>query len=154
LPHAANLRIIVLQEPASLRRINDLRLKTIDLALVTGGANDLDYDTILNPREFPGAFLDEFDGRIQTIAHDDLLDLIRRVRMKCPSAVILVFGYPAPISYGSHKSKIRNFFKQEFDDPVRWWINRLVKVVDIEEMIVEAKTRSIWAADVHSIGCA
>ena len=119
--------------------------KRIDVVLLSGGANDIGFDSVINPQEFPGAFIQEWDGKIRSIAHDDLLAQIRRTRAKCPNAVILVFGYYAPLSYASHKSKIRAFFKHEADDDFGWWINRWIQVVDIEQMIVEARIRSVWA---------
>jgi len=129
--------------------------KKIDVVLVSGGANDIGFDQVVSPREFPGAFIQEFDGKIRKICHDDVLELIRRIRAKCPNAVILQFGYFAPLSYSSNDKKIKDFFKHEYDNDVKWWINEQFDtadlefvhedLVDVDRQILEAKVRSVWA---------
>lgn len=128
-----------------IQAVEEVIGKAIDVVLLTGGANDIDFDEVINPQEFPGGFIEEYDGKIRTIAHDDVLDLIRKTRAKCPNAVILVFGYYTPISYSSHKSKIRAFFKHEADDSFGWFINRAFDFIDVEKLILEAQVRSVWA---------
>jgi lysophospholipase L1-like esterase len=125
--------------------VDDALGRKIDVVLLSGGANDIRFDVVLNPQNASGKFIQEWDDTIRQIAHDDVLDLIRRVRTKCPNAVILVFGYYAPISHSSHVSKIRDFFKHEADDSFGWALNRFFKFVDVDAKIREARVRSIWA---------
>ncbi|PBB41814.1 hypothetical protein CK222_21925 [Mesorhizobium sp. WSM3866] len=120
--------------------------KKIDVALLTGGANDIGFDAVINPRDFPGQFLQRFEGEIASIAYAETLQSIARVRSKCPKAIIMLFGYFAPISYSSHVSKIRSFFKHELNDDFGWWINKAFNFVDVEAAIREGKIRSVWAA--------
>jgi len=119
--------------------------KNIDVALLTGGANDIGFDTVINPREFPGEFIQELDGKIRSITHDDLLAQIRRTRNKCPRALIMVFGYYLPLSYASSEKEIETFFEREANSPVGWWINEQFNFVDVGRLILEAKIRAIWA---------
>jgi lysophospholipase L1-like esterase len=119
--------------------------KRIDVVLLSGGGNDADFDLVLNPQQFPGAFIEEWDGKIRAIAHRDLLAQIQRTRLKCPNAVILVFGYYAPLSHASNNADIKAFFKHEADDDVGWWINERFGFIDIDRKILEAKVRSVWA---------
>lgn len=117
----------------------------IDVVLLSGGANDIRFDVVLNPQMFSGKFIQQFDAPIKQIAHDDVLALIQQVRKKCPRAVIMVFGYFSPISHGSHVSEIRKFFKHEADDNFGWQLNRFFNFVDVEAKIREARVRSLWA---------
>lgn len=120
--------------------------RRIEVALVSGGANDIGFDAVLDPRQFPGAFIEEFDGRIRAIAHDAVFGLLAKVRDKCPSAVILQFGYHRPISYGSPKSRIEAYFKHELNDDFGWYLNKFLGVVPIDQMVTETRIRSEWAA--------
>lgn len=134
--------------------LNDEEGKRIDVALLSGGANDIDFELILDPTNGSGAFVEVFDDRIRSIAYDDILEQIRRTRAKCPNAVIMVFGYFAPISYKSHKSKIRAYFKYAFDNDSLWLLNKAVqytpialltdKDMPIEPLIEEARARAVW----------
>jgi hypothetical protein len=118
---------------------------SIDVALLSGGANDIAFDRVINPQVAPGRFVETFDADIRRISHDMTLDLIRRTRTKCPNAVLLVFGYYAPLSHDSDRELIKAFFKHEADDDVGWFINGFFGFVDIGHKIDEAVTRSLWA---------
>ena len=118
--------------------------RTIDVALVDGGVNDIDVEDIINPDVSAGEFIERWDGQIRAVAHDDVLDLLGRVRRKCPKAVIIYFGFFAPASYESSPSKIRAAFKHEYDNDFFWWLNGLIGFRDINNMIHEAMVRSVW----------
>ncbi len=141
---------------AQVAAVSDEVGKTVRVALVSGGANDIGFDEVINPTEFPGAFIERWDGRIKEIAYELVLDLIARVRRKCPKAVILQFGYYMPLSYRSSRSDIEAFFKHELDNDVGWWLNKHVPgvldllpgvdSVSVEQMVLEARIRGVWAA--------
>jgi hypothetical protein len=98
------------------------------------------------PAGFPGAFIEEFEGRIQDTAYGSLLELIGRTRNKCPNAIILVFGYYAPLSYRSSSGSMKDFFQHEYGDDFGWWVNEHVhEFTDVDRMVLEAKVRSLWA---------
>ncbi len=120
--------------------------KKIDVALLTGGANDIDFETVISPRDFPGEFIQRFEGEIASIAYATTLQSIARVRSKCPKAIIMLFGYFAPFSYSSNDSKIRKFFKHEKNDDFGWAFNRIITIINVEAAIREGKIRSVWAA--------
>lgn len=118
--------------------------KTIDVALVNGGVNDISPQDIINPQVSTGQFVERWDGEIRSVFRDDVLELIGRVRHKCPNAIILYFGFFSPLSYRSSKSKIREAFKYELDDDVGWWINGLLGIKDVDAAVLEAVTRAVW----------
>jgi GDSL-like Lipase/Acylhydrolase family len=126
--------------------LTDADGKTIDVALVTGGGNDIDFVSVVNPQKFPGAFIEEYDGAIRRIGHDEVLELLGRVRTKCPNAVILLIGYHKPLSYNSQANEIRALFKKEsgYGD-LAWWANDTFDFVDVDRMVDEARIRSEWA---------
>jgi lysophospholipase L1-like esterase len=118
---------------------------SVDVVLLTGGVNDVDFEEVIDPRVAPGEFIEKWNEEIRSITHDGLLDQIRWTREVCPNAIILVFGYFAPLSYGSEDQDIEDFFKYEFDNNALWNLNQIFEIEDIDHMIREAKVRSMWA---------
>ena len=120
--------------------------ETIDVALVDGGVNDIGVEDIINPDVSSGEFVERWDGQIRAVGHDDVLRLLGHVRRKCPNAVIMYFGFYAPFSYESSRSKIRDFLQHEYDDDIAWWFNSLslIRLRNVNAMVQEAMTRSVW----------
>ena len=71
------------------------------------------------------------DGQIRAVAQGDVLDLLGRVRRKCPNAVILSFGFFAPLSLKSSTSKVRDAFKYETDDDIGWFLDGVFGCQDV-----------------------
>lgn len=124
--------------------VSDAVGKTIDIALVDGGVNDIAVEDIINPAVSSGEFIERWDGQIRAVGHDDVLELIGRVRRKCPGAVIIYFGFFAPLSYRSSPNQIRAVFKHELDDDIGWWLNDVFGFQDVNAAILEAMTRAVW----------
>jgi hypothetical protein len=124
--------------------VSDALGKTIDIALVDGGINDISPEDIINPAVSAGEFIERWDGQIRAVGHDDVLELIGRVRRKCPGAVIMYFGFFAPLSYSSSPNQIRAVFKHELDDDIGWWLNEMFGFQDVNAAILEAMTRAVW----------
>jgi GDSL-like Lipase/Acylhydrolase family len=124
--------------------VSDAVGKTIDIALVDGGVNDIAVEDIINPAVSSGEFIERWDGQIRAVGHDDVLELIGRVRRKCPGAVIMYFGFFAPLSYRSSPNQIRAVFKHELDDDIGWWLNDVFGFQDVNAAILEAMTRAVW----------
>ncbi|WP_028062215.1 hypothetical protein [Solirubrobacter soli] len=127
-----------------VRLMADALGETIHVALVDGGINDIPLEEIINPSIASGEFIERWDEVIRDAAHDKVLKLLTRVRDKCPNAVILYFGFFAPLSYGSHVSKIRAAFKHQFDDDFAWWMNDVFGFEDVNAAIRQAQARSMW----------
>lgn len=119
--------------------------KRIDIVLVNGGLNDLDDEDIINPMVETGTFVERWTGAIRSVAHDDVFDLLKTVRRKCPNAIILYFGFFAVLSEESDTEKIRAGFKHEYNSDIAWWFNENVyHKTNVNDMISEAITRSLW----------
>ncbi|KIA74375.1 hypothetical protein ANMWB30_09480 [Arthrobacter sp. MWB30] len=119
--------------------------RDIDVALVTGGINDVDVVEVINPMVSSGRYMERYDGYIRRIVEDNVVKLLRSVRAKCPNAVILYFGFFPGFSYSSDVGKMRELFKHEFNDDFKWWLNRYIyEKVDVNKMINEAQTRALW----------
>jgi hypothetical protein len=117
----------------------------VDVALLDGGANDINIEDIINPQISTGKFIERYDGVIQSVAYGYVVELLVRLRKKCPSAVILYFGLWAPLTEQSNRKSIENYFKYEFNDDFKWWLNMNVhQDVDVDALISEAITRSQW----------
>ncbi|PTT65194.1 hypothetical protein DBR22_12960 [Arthrobacter sp. HMWF013] len=124
--------------------------KTIKVALVCGGANDLAFEDIINPSFKPGKFIDTFEGKIREVTYLDTKDLLKVVRDKCPNAVIVLFSYHLPISYESDYHDMKNYFRFENDNDVTWYLNEFFHFENIDAMIHEARVRSVWAHSLSS----
>jgi hypothetical protein len=124
--------------------LSDAAGRTIDVALVDGGVNDIDVEDIVNPAVSPGEFVERWDGDIRSVGHDDVLELLGRVRRKCPNAVILYFGFFAPLSYLSSTRALRDLFEYETDDAIGWFLNEIFGCEDVNAAILAAQTRATW----------
>lgn len=126
----------------------------LDVALVCGGANDLAFEELLDPRVHPGTFVSEFEDRIQNICLPETLAMLKELRAKAPNAVILLFGYHSPMSQESSHGALRGFFKHESGTGgVAWWFNNRADwlgfagwgpFTDVDRVVAEAKARSVW----------
>lgn len=136
-----------------VRSLSDELGATINLSLVCGGANDIDFEAILDPRENSnGAFERVFGPPIREICYGKTLDLLSHVRRKTPNATILLFGYYPPMTYRSDPKAIKEFFRHESGrGSVAWWINGKARRLgipgaqDIGSLVREAAVRSVWA---------
>jgi hypothetical protein len=128
-----------------VERLDDELGRSIKVALVCGGANDLAFEDILNPSVSSSKFIEDFEGKIREVTYHDTKDLLKLVRAKCPNAVIVLFGYHLPISYESDYHDIKNYFKFENDNNVTWYLNEVIHFENIDAMIHEARVRSVWA---------
>jgi hypothetical protein len=132
--------------PAQVDAVPDAIGSTVTVALVSGGANDIGFTNVIDPRQFPGAFIEECDGQIRRVAYDDVLSLLAKVRRKCPDAVIMLFGYYRPSSYATPRSRIKDYFQYEANQGVLWYLNEFINVIPVDAMVFEARVRSEWAA--------
>lgn len=117
----------------------------IDIALVDGGLNDIGPEDIINPQVATGHYIERYDGEIRRVAEDNVTSLLLAVRAKCPNALIMYFGFYSPISYESDPGELRAYFKYEYNDDFKWWLNEYIYTeMDVNKMINEAMTRSLW----------
>ncbi|MEV6641101.1 hypothetical protein [Amycolatopsis sp. NPDC051371] len=119
--------------------------KKIDIALVTGGLNDISPEDVINPLLYTGRYIERYDGEIRRVVEDNVTALLQAVRNRCPNAVVFYFGFYSGISYSSDTNKLRELFKHEYNDDFKWWLNQYVyEMIDVNRMINEAQTRSEW----------
>jgi len=126
-------------------KVSLAKRRKINLAMVTGGGNDIGLDTLLDPEEFEGDFVPAWDGLIRRFAHTDTLNLLADVREACPNAVVMLFSYFAPISYASSHSKMKVFAKYRFDHDILWGLNEIFGFKDVDSILMEVRARSVWA---------
>ena len=119
--------------------------RQIDIVLVDGGVNDVAVEDVINPQVATGKWIERYDGQIRGVAEDHVTSMLRAVRAKCPNAVILYFGFFVGVSYQSSTSKIREFFRHEFNDDFKWWFNQYIyHDADVNDLINEGQTRGEW----------
>jgi len=115
----------------------------IDVALATGGANDVDLEDIINPEDHRREFVEYYDPRIRDTAHDSVTKVIKAVRAKCPRATILYFGLYAPGSYASNRDAMAAFFRHETES-IEWYFNEFTRFHSLPASITESLTRAWW----------
>jgi hypothetical protein len=129
----------------------------VDLVLLDGGINDLDFEEVLNPE---GAGLRTIERQIHAIFGDSLKQCLVETRRAFPRAVIVVVGYFSALSDRSSRAKLEQLFKYLAGKP-EWQVtlNDLVQYVpvlsdvlntfltkDVDALIEQAITRSEIAA--------
>jgi hypothetical protein len=132
-----------------LQMLSDGDGAAVDVVLLDGGLNDVSLEDIVDPRVETGRWIEHFDGMVRGVAHDDVLDLVTRVRLKCPKAVILYFGFFPIFSYESNTAEMRDILQHEFNNDFRWWLNEHVaelfgEHVDVNRIILEGIVRALW----------
>jgi hypothetical protein len=125
--------------------------RDIKVALLSGGANDIDFEAVLDPTENQDTFVDEFAGKIREFCHKDTLELLEKARQIMPNAVILLFGYYPPFSYQTELAELERYFRHELNSDVKWYLNagadffHFPGSVDVDKVVAEARVRSVWA---------
>lgn len=76
---------------------------TVDLVILNGGINDIDFRVILDP----SASDHELERRIRKNCYSDMLQLLKKSRNNFPNAVIVVIGYYPILSEASSLDVIR-----------------------------------------------
>jgi hypothetical protein len=90
-----------------LEFIADSEGPSVDLAIIDGGINDVEFEEVINPIGLPQNTVDESIDRAFGPA---LSDLLIAARKKMPNAVIIVAGYYAAISTESDREALKLFF--------------------------------------------
>lgn len=93
--------------PYQLSSIPDDEAARVDVLLVTGGANDLDFETVFQQS---GNFLEKLDHHYERIFHDDIIELLSAARRKCPKALIVLTGYYSAFSSSSGFGGMKDMF--------------------------------------------
>ena len=124
--------------------------RDINVALLSGGANDINFEAVLDPTENQDRFVDEFAGQIREICHKDTLELLEKARKIMPNAVILLFGYYPPFSYQTSLADLKGYARHEEDSDVRWYLNAAADffgnpIKDVDKLVAEARVRSVWS---------
>ena len=139
----------------------------VELLFLNGGANDIDFKEILDPREKDDDKKDrpnflQFYGNpneekgFRKNGYEKLKTLIRKARMQCPNAVIVVPGYFSPLSMSTNHGKLQQFFEDMSGQP-GWKLlfnNVLVEglniipfgpLTDLDDMVWDSRRRSLHA---------
>jgi hypothetical protein len=56
----------------------------MELVLLDGGANDLDFEAFLNPEEHRSTFVQHYDPQLEEISYRRVKSLLRQAREKFP----------------------------------------------------------------------
>jgi hypothetical protein len=151
--------------PTAIRQVRGFdRTAAADVALVflDGGANDVDFEAVLNPQTGPD--FDKIDETIREVFRNRLRDLLQVARETFPRAVILVTGYYSVLSGESDRDELETLFeylshKSEWQLALNWavqrlpfglddWINAHTEAEDIDKLVDKAIVRSVVAAAV------
>ena len=80
----------------------------IDYVIVNGGANDVDFETVLDPE---GPALTAINNVVDQVYGTALATLLTDVRRRFPNAVVLVTGYFSALSEVSDRGALKELFE-------------------------------------------
>jgi lysophospholipase L1-like esterase len=91
----------------------------VDFVVVSGGANDVDFEKVLDPE---GPSQAEINRAIDSAFGRPLADLLTAVRRQFPQAVVIVTGYYPVISAASNRALLKQLF-EFFSKKPEWQIS-------------------------------
>ena len=89
-----------------LRSIPEDEAARVDVMLITGGANDLDFQALLEASNF----LEKLDPDCHRIFYKDIQELLNEARRRCPKALIILTGYFSAFSPESQFDDMKRMF--------------------------------------------
>lgn len=89
-----------------LRSIPEADAGRVDVLFLDGGANDLDFQTVLTTKDFAS----KLDSKFEKTFYEDVLELIAAARQKCPKAQIVYTGYYSAFSPESQFGAMKDLF--------------------------------------------
>jgi hypothetical protein len=117
----------------------------IDLLLLNGGANDVDFARVLHP---DGHSLPVIDETIKRYLYESMMNVVAVARRKFPNAVIIIPGYYSAFSRDSDSGDVKRFIESETSDTLEL-LNSIAGVFgqdqDFDELAVEIHHRSEYA---------
>jgi len=117
--------------------------KGIDIVLLDGGVNDIDFETYLNPFEAEGNFIAAFDGMFQEVFDRRVRELLLSARRRFPNALLIYTGYFLPFSFNVRNGAVLDFV--EYEKSVDWFdrfLNGIFGVVDFPRVVAELQVRA------------
>jgi hypothetical protein len=135
---------------AQVEQLSLAKGRQIDYVLLDGGINDIGPEDIIDPQVHDRTYIENYERPIRDIGYQRVLDLLVRVRQRCPKAVIFYFGFFPGLSYLSNPRNIRDFFQHEYADDFQWYLNQYIHdltgrwITDVPRLINEAQTRALW----------
>ena len=121
----------------------------VDILYLNGGANDLDFETYLDPGDHKDDFRKHYDSVFKKIFYDKVNDLVRAARRKCPNAVIVIPGYFSPFNpgEGSDFAGMKKLLLSISDtSSIDLALNWVFQVKDIDSQIRMVKRRAQYAS--------
>jgi hypothetical protein len=88
---------------------------TVDLIVMGGGANDIDFKDVLDPRG-SSDFVSLLDPEFEEHIHARMLRLLRRAREALPAAQIMVPGYYPGLTDDTDRDELRRLIRHGVDD--------------------------------------
>jgi hypothetical protein len=98
-----------------IRRTFSQEANRTDLLLINGGANDLDFQEVLDPEN--DNFVERFDPPFRKFFLVEMKKLLAKARKTFPNAVIVVTGYYAPFSEKSDEDDFEEFIEDMSGKP-------------------------------------
>lgn len=132
---------------AQIERVDASSAKNFDIVLLDGGANDIDFDDVVNPLVHAKDFFDHYDPLIRRICFDQTVELLKRVRMRFSKADVLFFGYYTPFSELSNVDEIEELAKS-MSDSVAGFLEDFADAAGFKlpDIVRRVRTRAAWAS--------
>ena len=99
-----------------IRRDSPKTAETVDLLLIDGAANDVNFEDVLNPEHFE-EFITKFDPAFEKAFYVHVKKLLEKARRVFPNAVIIMTGLYTPFSDESLNDDFEDFLKEMSGKP-------------------------------------
>jgi hypothetical protein len=117
----------------------------IELVILDGGANDLDFQSYLNPEDHRDDYIRFYEPRFEEYFHQRTKRLITRARGLFPNAVIVYTGLYTPFLPNVSNGSVKELFEDESGKPgwQIWLNNNIIEIKNVDQLVLEAQYRSL-----------
>jgi hypothetical protein len=118
---------------------------SVELVILDGGANDLDFQSYLNPEDHRDNYIKFYEPRFEEYFHQRTKKLITHARQLFPNAVILYTGLYTPFLPNVSNGDVKELFEHESRKPgwQIWLNNNIIEIKNVDQLVLEAQYRSL-----------
>lgn len=118
---------------------------TVDLVIINGGPNDLDFREFLHPKKHRENFTNHYDNLLEEYCYKRVRSLVRQVREKFTQATIIYTGYFAPFYPDKSNGDVKKLlYHLRGSEGYEVWINENIGIEDADQLVLEAQHRALY----------
>jgi hypothetical protein len=125
-------------------RFSESTRRSIELVILGGGANDLDFQEYLNPENHRDDYIKFYEDKFEEYFNRRAKALIINARQLFPNAVIVYTGLYTPFLPDVSNGAVKDLFEDESGKPgwQIWLNNNIIEIKNVDQLVLEAQYRS------------